>query len=140
MQLDAGYRYGLVGANGSGKTTLLRILAGDEPPSGGEVTMPKHARLGVLRQDRFSSDDQIIVEVAMMGDRAAYDALKEQDALAADATPDPERIGALDELLNATDGYSLEARASEVLVGLGIAEDRLRQPLRTLSDGYKLRV
>ena len=140
LRLDGGHRYGLVGANGSGKTTLLRVLIGDEPPSGGEITYPKNAKLGVLRQDRFLDDEQIILDVAMMGDPVAYRALKEQDALAGEDHPDPHRIGEVDELLNAVDGYSLEARASEVLVGLGIREDQLRQPLRTLSGGYKLRV
>jgi len=140
MRLDAGHRYGLVGANGSGKTTLLRVLTGDEPPSGGEITYPRTAKLGVLRQDRFLNDDQIILDVAMMGDEIAHGALKEQDALAAEDDPDPHRIGEVDELLHAVDGYTLEARASEVLVGLGIPEDKLAQPLRTLSGGYKLRV
>ena len=140
LQLNAGSRYGLVGANGSGKTTLLEILAGDEQANSGEVAMPKHARVGVLRQDRFESDDQLILDVAVMGDEVVYQALKEQDELAGQDNPDPMRIGEVDDTLNAHDGYSLEARAAQVLMGLGIAEAQLRQPLRTLSGGYKLRV
>ncbi len=140
LQLNAACRYGLVGANGSGKTTFLKILAGDEQSSGGEVAMPKHARVGVLRQDRFESDDQLILDVAMMGDEVVHRALREQDELATQDSPDPMRIGEVDDILNAHDGYSLEARAAQVLMGLGIAEEQLRQPLRTLSGGYKLRV
>ncbi len=140
LQLNAGSRYGLVGANGSGKTTFLRILTGDEPASGGEVTFPKHARIGVLRQDRFLNDDQIILDVAMMGDEIAWKALSEHDALAEQEMPDPERMGELDEILRAHDGYTLESRAAQVLVGLGIPESSIKQPLRTLSGGYKLRV
>ncbi|MEM9692962.1 MAG: ATP-binding cassette domain-containing protein, partial [Myxococcota bacterium] len=37
LRLDAGKRYGLVGANGSGKTTLMSMLVGDEPTSDGEI-------------------------------------------------------------------------------------------------------
>ncbi|MFO0567131.1 MAG: ABC-F family ATP-binding cassette domain-containing protein [Polyangiaceae bacterium] len=140
LQLNAGSRYGLVGANGSGKTTLLKILSGTEPASGGEVAFAKNARIGVLRQDRFESDEQIILDVAMMGDELVYRALKEQDAHSADVHPDPERVAEIDELLRAHDGYTLEARAAQVLMGLGIPEKSIRQPLYTLSGGYKLRV
>ena len=140
LQLNAGSRYGLVGANGSGKTTFLKILSGTEPASGGEVTFAKHARIGILRQDRFESDEQIILDVAMMGDELVHRALAEQQAHAVDAVPDPERIAEIDEILRAHDGYTLDARAAQVLMGLGIPEAAIRQPLYTLSGGYKLRV
>src|SRR6187399_2925939 len=91
-KLVAGSRYGLVGANGSGKTTLLRILAGDEPASDGSVVVPKAARVGVLRQDRFLSDEQRIVDVAMAGDELVTRALAAQHALVAAGTPDPEKL------------------------------------------------
>lgn len=135
LQLNAGSRYGLVGANGSGKTTFLKILTGSEPASGGEVKFAKHARIGVLRQDRFESDDQIILDVAMMGDELVHRALAEQDG-----DSNPERIAEVDEILRAHDGYTLESRAAQVLMGLGIPESSIRKPLRTLSGGYKLRV
>jgi ATPase subunit of ABC transporter with duplicated ATPase domains len=140
LELYAGNRYGLVGANGSGKTTFLKILIGSEASSGGEVNFAKNARIGVLRQDRFESDDQVILDVAMMGDEIVYRALAEQNALSSDDRPDPERIAEIDEILRNHDGYTLESRAAQVLVGLGIPESQIRQPLRTLSGGYKLRV
>ena len=56
LQLNAGSRYGLVGANGSGKSTFMRLLAGDEEASEGTVALVKRARVGVLRQDRFLDD------------------------------------------------------------------------------------
>ncbi len=140
LQLDAGKRYGLVGANGSGKTTFLKILSGSEPASGGEVKFQKRARIGVLRQDRFESDDQIILDVAMMGDELVHRALAEQDALSSEEEPSPERIAEIDEILRAHDGYTFESRAAQVLMGLGIAESSIRRPLSTLSGGYKLRV
>jgi len=139
-KLVAGSRYGLVGANGSGKTTLLRILAGDEPASDGAVTLPKTARIGVLRQDRFLSDEQRIVDVAMAGDEIVTRALAEQQALIAAGVPDPEQLAALEDRIAAHDGYTLEARASHVLEGLGIPVPLHSQPLATLSGGFKLRV
>src|SRR4051812_35291754 len=81
LQLNAGSRYGLVGANGSGKTTFLRILASLEEATG-EVRFQKGARLGVLQQDRFLDDAGIIVELAMRGDATVWGALVEQRRIA----------------------------------------------------------
>ena len=139
LKLNPGARYGLVGANGSGKTTFLNILAGDEPATDGAASLPRRARLGVLRQDRFLSDDDIILDVAMMGDRIVWDALAEQRALA-DGHGDPTRIAELEEVVRLHDGYTLEARATYILEGLGIPIASHRSPLSTLSGGFKLRV
>jgi len=152
LQLNAGSRYGLVGANGSGKTTLLRILAGDEAASEGAVTIAKRARVGVLRQDRFLDDRAIILDLAMRGDAVVSEALAEQRRIidggmgvgtdgGADAgMADAHRLAELEDLIAAHDGYTLEARASEVLEGLAIPTRLHRQPLSTLSGGFKLRV
>lgn len=141
LQLNVGSRYGLVGANGAGKTTFLRILTGDDSASEGEFSLPKQARVGVLRQDRFMADDQAIIELAMMGEPEVYAALKEQEQLAeGQRQVDAERLAALQELIGARNGYSLKSRASSVLVGLGIPSHALDQPLSTLSGGFKLRV
>jgi ATPase subunit of ABC transporter with duplicated ATPase domains len=141
FQLDRGSRYGLVGANGSGKTTFLKVLMGDEPASDGMVAIPKGTRLGVLRQDRFLDDAETVLSVAMRGDPEVYAALREQEASSDVTTPEgAARISELHEIIDRLDGYTLESRASEVLLGLGIPEDYLRKPLGTLSGGFKLRV
>ena len=139
-KLVKGSRYGLVGANGSGKTTFLKIVCGDEPATGGQVIWPKDARVGVLRQDRFMSDAEPILSVAMAGDELVTSALAEQAKLAEAPVPDAERMAELEDRIAAHDGYTLEARASHILEGLGIPVAVHRQPLATLSGGFKLRV
>jgi ATPase subunit of ABC transporter with duplicated ATPase domains len=140
LKLVQGSRYGLVGANGSGKTTFLEIVAGDEPASEGSVSINKAARVGVLRQDRFMRDEEAILEVAMAGDELVFGALAEQRRLVADGVPDAARLAELEDLVSTHDGYTLEARASAILEGLGIPIASHRQPLATLSGGFKLRV
>jgi ATPase subunit of ABC transporter with duplicated ATPase domains len=139
-KLVKGSRYGLVGANGSGKTTFMKILCGDEPATGGQIVWPKDARVGVLRQDRFMSDAELIVNVAMAGDELVTRALAEQAKLSEAAEPDAERMAELEDQIAAHDGYTLEARASHILEGLGIPVAVHKQPLATLSGGFKLRV
>ena len=140
LKLTPGARYGLVGANGSGKTTFLEILSGDQPATDGSVSMPKEARVGVLRQDRFLRDDDPIIEVAMAGDELVTAALAEQRALSENAAENAQRLVELEDRIAAHDGYTLEARASSILDGLGIPVPKHRMPLSTLSGGFKLRV
>jgi ATPase subunit of ABC transporter with duplicated ATPase domains len=142
IQFNPGNRYGLVGANGSGKSTLLRILSGEEPPSEGTVAMPKRLKLGVLKQDHFRYEHMPILEVAMMGNHEVWEAMAEKELLLANADKefDGERYAELEDTILRHDGYTLESRAGEVLEGLGIVTEVHRQPLSTLSGGFKLRV
>ncbi len=142
LQFNPGNRYGLVGANGSGKSTFLRTLAGDEPPSEGTLSIPKKLRLGVLRQDHFRYEQDPILEVVMMGHQQLWQALKEKEELLAHSGEefDAERYAIVEDLILHLDGYSMEARAGEILEGLGIPAEKHRQLLSTLSGGFKLRV
>ncbi|HEX5758279.1 MAG TPA: ABC-F family ATP-binding cassette domain-containing protein [Thermoanaerobaculia bacterium] len=141
LQLTPGNCYGLVGANGSGKSTLLRVLSGEEPPSEGTVSIPKRLKLGVLKQDHFRYEEMPILEVAMMGNHLVWEAMVEKERLLADPGHfDAERYAEVEDLILRHDGYTLEARAAEVLEGLGIPTAVHRDPLSTLSGGFKLRV
>jgi ATPase subunit of ABC transporter with duplicated ATPase domains len=140
LQLNAGARYGLVGANGSGKTTFLKILAGDEPASDGAFVIQTGARVGVLRQDRFLDDREIIGDLAMMGEAKVWSALQERARIVDHGGEDSNRLADLEDILSHFDGYTLPARATAVLEGLGIPIAVHRQPLATLSGGFKLRV
>ena len=141
IQFNPGNRYGLVGANGSGKSTLLRILSGEEAASSGIVSIPKKLRLGVLKQDHFRYEEMPILDVAMMGNQEVWEAMAEKERLLHDdATFESDRYAHLEDIIMRYQGYSLEARAGEILEGLGIPTEVHRSPLSTLSGGFKLRV
>jgi ATPase subunit of ABC transporter with duplicated ATPase domains len=143
--LQAGERYGLVGANGSGKTTLLQILTGAVDATSGQVSIPRDARLGVLRQDHYLFESYRILDVALMGNRELWEAMAEKEALLAAAALDEkafdvDRFSRLEETVQRHDGYSAESRAATILEGLGLPTAVHHQPLSTLSGGFKLRV
>ncbi len=147
LQLDPGARYGLVGANGSGKTTLLNILSGDLEPSAGSVSVPRRVRIGVLRQDQFLYEDEEVLGVTLRGNPELWEALVEKEALLAGGSGDDgsepfdvHRFAELEETIQRHDGYAAEARAAEILEGLGLPAEVHRRPLATLSGGFKLRV
>ena len=142
FRVNAGERFGLVGANGSGKTTLLKILAGDIAPSEGTVSISRGRRVGVLRQDRFAYEDESVLSVALMGNRELWEATVAREALLAEAGErfDAARFSELEETFERHGGYTAEARAAEILEGLGVATELHQDPLSTLSGGLRLRV
>ncbi len=142
LQFNRGERYGVVGANGCGKSTLLKILTGEESASDGDLSIPKRAVLGVLEQDHFQYEEERIVDVVMMGNKPLWAAMAEKEKILATAEDhfDGDRYSELEDIIIQGDGYGLEARAGEILEGLGISTAVHEQPLSTLSGGFKLRV
>lgn len=145
MRLEPGHRYGLVGANGSGKTTLMGILTRTEPASSGDITYASGCRIGVLHQDRYLSEEQRIIDVAMMGDEPVWKMLRDQAALVeqhaqAEQEANARAIAELEDQIGAADGYTLQSRAASIVEGLGIPTAAHDDPLSSLSGGFKLRV
>jgi ATPase subunit of ABC transporter with duplicated ATPase domains len=142
LQFNPGERYGIVGANGCGKSTLLRMLSGEESASDGDISIPKRAKLGVLKQDHFQYENERILDVVMMGNAALWQAMAEKERILARAEEhfDGDRYAELEDVILREDGYALESRAGEILEGLGIPTEIHTQALSTLSGGFKLRV
>src|SRR5205085_75251 len=98
-------------------------------------SIPKSARIGVLRQDQFLYESEEILGVALMGHPELWEAIVEKDKLLANAHEefDYERFSELEETVQRLDGYTAEARAAIILEGLGLPTEIHRQPLSTLS-------
>lgn len=143
VKFGDGHRYGLIGANGSGKSTLMKIIGGDLEPTAGNVSVDPGRRLGKLRQDQFAYEDIRVLDVVMMGHEEMWQAMSERDAIYAnpDATDeDYMRAAELESRFAEFDGYTAEARAGELLLGLEIPVAQHQLSMRDIAPGWKLRV
>ncbi|BAK75645.1 ABC transporter, ATP-binding protein [Pseudogulbenkiania sp. NH8B] len=143
VKFGEGNRYGLIGANGSGKSTFMKILGGDLEQSSGEVAIENGVRLGKLRQDQFGYEDQRVLDVVLMGHTEMWAAMSERDAIYAnlEATEDDYMHAAeLEAKFAEYGGYTAEARAGELLLGVGIPLELHNGPMSEVAPGFKLRV
>lgn len=143
VKFGEGNRYGLIGANGSGKSTLMKIIGGDLEPTAGNVALEPNTRLGKLRQDQFAFEDVRVLDVVLMGHEEMWQAMTERDAIYAnpDATDDDYMHAAeLEAKFAEYDGYTAEARAGELLLGLEIPVEQHQLPMREIAPGWKLRI
>ncbi|RXZ44998.1 ABC-F family ATPase [Crenobacter cavernae] len=143
VKFGEGNRYGLIGANGSGKSTFMKILGGDLEQSGGEVAIENGVRLGKLRQDQFGYEDKRVLDVVLMGHTEMWAAMSERDAIYAnlEATEDDYMHAAeLEAKFAEYGGYTAEARAGELLLGVGIPLELHNGPMSEVAPGFKLRV
>jgi ATP-binding cassette subfamily F protein 3 len=145
-----GARIGLVGPNGAGKTTLLRLLAGLDAPDGGAVRASGALTVGFLPQEVDSVGGGSVLSTVLDGwpeiqrmERALED-LAERMARLSPGDPELTRAadayGKLRVAFEREGGDGLETRARVILGGLGVAEDRVHEPLERLSGGWRMRV
>ena len=143
VKFGEGYRYGLIGANGAGKSTFMKILCGALESSAGNVTKDVNERMAYLRQDQFAYEDQRVLDVVLQGHEEMWACMQERDAIYAnpEATEDDYMKAAdLEVKFGEYDGYTAEARAGELLLGVGIPTDKHNGPMREVAPGWKLRV
>ncbi|WP_036303445.1 ABC-F family ATPase [Methylotenera sp. L2L1] len=143
VKFGDGNRYGLIGANGCGKSTYMKILAKVLEPSSGNISLDNNERMAFLRQDQFAYEDQRVLDVVMMGHDQMWKANVEKNAIYAnlEATEDDYmRAAELEAVFAEFDGYTAEARAGELLLGVGIPIEQHNGPMSAVAPGWKLRV
>ncbi|AKP49576.1 ABC-F family ATP-binding cassette domain-containing protein [Cyclobacterium amurskyense] len=139
-------KIGLVGLNGTGKSTLLKIIYGDLQPSSGEIQKAKDCSVGFLNQDLLSyqSEDSIL-DVALEAFKETLTLQEEIDkvlrAMETDYSDEIiQKLANLQERFEALEGYTIKAKAEEVLEGIGFQTADLSRPLKTFSGGWRMRV
>ena len=146
FRVAKGDKVGLVGRNGAGKTTLTKILAGDGQPTLGKVE--RVGEIGYLPQDPRSGDPEEFARDRILNARGLGDLLRQMEQTSHDMGSVDEaiydaamaRYAKLEQRFQAAGGYAAEAEAAAIASNLGLGEQVLTQPLKTLSGGQRRRI
>jgi ATPase subunit of ABC transporter with duplicated ATPase domains len=147
--IQRGEKVGLVGPNGAGKSTVFRLIMKEESPDDGQVSIDRGITIGYFSQDVGEMAGRSAVAETMDGAGAVSEIAAELRALE-QALADPARADELDRLVerfgdvqaryDELGGYALEARAREILAGLGFSQSMQDGDVGALSGGWKMRV
>ncbi|HTI66524.1 MAG TPA: ABC-F family ATP-binding cassette domain-containing protein [Caulobacteraceae bacterium] len=133
VSLPVGAKVGLVGRNGIGKSTLFKLILGELHAGGGDIAMPKAARIGSVDQEHPASPVSLLDTI--------LEADVERDRLTRELeTADPEHLGEIYARLIEIDADRAPSRAAEILSGLGFSTADLHRPMSEFSGGWRMRV
>jgi len=131
------HKVGLVGSNGCGKSSLFAALLGELQPDSGDLAMPSSWDIATVKQETPSLE-QSALDYVMDGDtefrQLEHDL--EQSRIMDDGNLEATIINKIDTI----NGYSLPARAGELLHGLGFLQSQLSNPVKDFSGGWRMRL
>lgn len=143
LKFSPGNCYGIIGANGAGKSTFLKILSGELDCSTGDVSIPPHLRMSVLKQDHYAFNGYTVLDTVIMGNPKLYQISKQKETLY--AKPDfTEADGLLASELECEfaemNGWDAETDAGKLLQGLGLPLSLLETTMETCTDAEKVKI
>jgi ATP-binding cassette subfamily F protein 3 len=151
FMVNKGDKIGLTGKNGAGKSTLLKVLANEQTPNHGNISIPNGIIIGYLMQDLDFEDGRTVLEEAHTAFEHLNDIEKKMNHANQQLTErtDYESQGYLDiitefnyleEKFRMSGGHDTAAEINQVLTGLGFTEYDFNRQTTEFSGGWRMRI
>ncbi|MCY9845871.1 ABC transporter ATP-binding protein [Vibrio caribbeanicus] len=135
--IHPGDKIGLVGKNGCGKSTLFALIKDELSIDAGSFTKPAHWELAWVAQET-PAIERSAIEYVIDGDRE-YRGLEAQ-LVEAEKQDNGTLVAELHGKIETIGGYSIRARAAELLDGLGFSQEQMTWNLTQFSGGWRMRL
>ncbi|MFZ5824600.1 MAG: ABC-F family ATP-binding cassette domain-containing protein [Bacillota bacterium] len=148
FRLLRGEHVGLVGSNGTGKSTFIEIITGQTQPDEGQIEWAKRATVGYLDQhtrlvpgmtmrdvlrDAFRHLYEMEAEITTIGEAMATADADEMERLL-------EEMGDIQDRLEISGFYTIDAKVEETARGLGLNAIGLDRDVSELSGGQRTKL
>lgn len=148
FRLLKGEHVGLVGANGEGKSTFLNIITGKLMPDEGKVEWCNRITVGYLDQHTVLTKGKTIRDILRDAFKHMYDLESEMlqlyekmgEASENELQKMMEDVGEIQDILEHSGFYTIDANIEEVANGLGLGEIGLDRDVEELSGGQRTKV
>ncbi|MDA9146445.1 ATP-binding cassette domain-containing protein [Gammaproteobacteria bacterium] len=130
-------KVGLIGANGTGKTSLFKVIKKEIEVDQSSVSYPNDLRISYLAQE-VPASDEIALQYVLSGDYRLLEIQHEIEL--AEKEEKFEILAELYETYSALDGYSVNSKAEQLMVGLGFKSEDFNKPLKDFSGGWRVRL
>lgn len=136
LTIHPGQKVGLVGTNGCGKTSLFALLRGALSADRGDLVVPAGWRIVSVEQETPALL-QTALDYTLDGDQEFRRIQQELENVQAQ---DADSIAVLHQQFEQVDAYTVEARAAQLLAGLGFDSVAQQRQVREFSGGWRMRL
>jgi len=141
----------LMGKNGAGKSTMMKIIAGEQAPSKGAISVPKDAAIAYLPQHLLTEDNCTVFEEAAKAFKQIFAMREEMDSLnkqletrtdyeSAAYMSIIERVTDLGEKFYQIEEINYDAEVEKALKGLGFKQGDFQRQTKEFSGGWRMRI
>lgn len=134
LELNCGRRYGLLGLNGSGKSTLLAVLGNREVP------VPDHIDIFHLTREIPASDKSALTCVMEVDEERVRLEKLAEILVACEDDESQEQLMDIYDRLDDMSADTAEARAANILHGLGFTKEMQQKKTKDFSGGWRMRI